>query len=107
MGWETVRTEPDPRTDAELEALRDDDVVRRAELWATAATIHNVKGLIGLYRSGTGSLDHPHAWTVRRYALEVMVCGLESLEALMRHGDYRKARIETPLPWWNPEWDRK
>lgn len=105
MGWETVRTEPDPRTDTELEAMRDDDIVRRAELWATGATIHDVRGIIGMYRSATGVLDGSK-WSasrkepgMERFALELMVCAIETLARYMSHGDYRKARIDTPLPF--------
>lgn len=103
-GWEPVRDGPDPRSDEELEALRDDDVVRRAELWATGATIHDVKSLIGSYRTACAVLDRKAGYRdvtepgVRRWALECMACWRETLEAYMRHGDYRKARLDHPLP---------
>jgi len=101
MGWETIRDKPDPRSDSELAELRDDDIIRRAELWATGATIHDVKGLIGMYRMATAVLDDPRAKGKkrRRLALETMVCALETLTDFMSHGNYRKARIDNPLPY--------
>jgi hypothetical protein len=73
---EVMRTGPDPRSDDALAALRDDDVIRRAQLWATGATIHDVSALIGMYRvaaaaldgmlDGTAKLSQPRH---RRYAL--------------------------------------
>lgn len=99
MGWETVREGPDPRSDAELEALRDDDVIRRAELWATGATIHDVKGLIGLYRAAIEALDRRRiSKRDRRFALELMACAIGTINDFIGHGNYRKARIDNPLP---------
>lgn len=84
-------------TDEELLAKRDDDIVRRAQLWATGATVHDTNELIGLYRDAIYKLDrHPDPkWKTppfRRYALELMVCYANRLAAFMSHGDSKKAR---------------
>lgn len=93
-------------TDEELLAQRDDDIIRRAQLWATGATIHDINCLIGMYRSATAALDGVHGMDtraqrepkIRRFALEMMVCAANTLAAFMQHGDYRKARDSFPLP---------
>lgn len=101
---EAVWNDRDPRSDEELELVRDDDVIRRAQLWATGATIHDVNSLIGLYRTATAVLDRlPGVRSVdepgvRRWALELVACAFGQLSDFMRHGDYRKAKIENPLP---------
>ncbi len=95
-----------PSTDRELLKQRDDDIVRRAQLWATGATIHDVNGLIGMYRSATAAIDGLHGMdtravkepAVRRFAIEVMVCAVNRLAAFMQHGDYRKACAAFPVP---------
>lgn len=98
---ETMWEDRDPRTDEQLELVRDDDIVRRAQLWATGATIHDVNGLIGLYQVAVAALDCDNGSKMsknRRYALETMACAYGSLEHFMSHGDYRKARKANPLP---------
>lgn len=104
MGYHKKRSGP---TDTPLETLRnlrDDDIVRRAQLWATGATIHDVNGLIGSYRSAADALDgwlsKPDADPVLvRFGLEFMNYARCALEDFMRHGDYRKAVEDNPLPW--------
>lgn len=77
---------------------RDDDIVRRAELWATGATIHDVKGLIGLYRSAVFILDKgPKDEEQRRRAEDYGETARRRLEAFMAHGDYRRATRENPF----------
>lgn len=88
-----------------LLALRDDDIIRRAELWATGATIHDVKGLIGAYRTATAAIDgwtkdgrYKNGWKDCGFAIEFMAVILNQLNAFMQHGDYRKACRDFPLP---------
>lgn len=82
--------------------MRDDDIIRRAELWATGATIHDVKGLIGLYRSGTCVLDGVKGWRhdeeARAQAELNIDVARRRLEAFMSHGDYSKACRDNPWP---------
>lgn len=93
-------------TDEELLAQRDDDIIRRAQLWATGATIHDVNCLIGCYCAATAAIDGAaHADSrakkdpkVRRFAIEFMVCSLNRLAAFMQHGNYRKACESFPMP---------
>ncbi len=97
---EAMRTGPDPRTDDELEAVRDDDIVRRAQLWATGATIHDVNQMTGNYCSQCQALDCIAKTGVgdRRGFLEWMAWSREVLEEFMRCGNFRKAREKYPMP---------
>ena len=82
-----------------LEFPENADLIRRAELWATGATIHNVKNLIGAYRSALGAIKQ--ARHTNRHRLWMLVASevyAAQLEAYMRHGDYRRANRENPLP---------
>ncbi len=60
--------------------------------------------MIGMYHTAVALLDGHKGMRsinepgVRRYALEMMNCARETLEDFMRHGNYRKARIDNPLP---------
>ncbi len=79
--------------------MRDDDIIRRAELWATGATIHDVKHLIGMYRAGVCAMDDPLLDEDRkRYAEILMNWAYKCLTEFMEHGDYRKAKRDNPLP---------
>src|SRR4051812_27711523 len=80
--------------------MRDDDIIRRAELWATGSTIHDVKGLIGLYRSAIHVLDNPDSFASEQieHAEELCEVARCTLEDFMRSGDYRKARTDNLLP---------
>lgn len=82
---------------------RDDDILRRIELWATGATIHNVKGLIGLYRTFAAVLDDPKKYKGSELGRNLDRCRQDlavvakTMEDWMAHGDYRKARRDNPL----------
>ncbi len=90
----TTKAEPTPLAFAE-----NADLIRRAEQWATGATIHNVKNLIGAYRSALGAIrQERHTNRHRLWMLVASEVYAAQLEAYMRHGDYRRARRENPLP---------
>lgn len=86
--------------------MRDDDILRRIELWATGATIHDAKGLIGHYRTFAHFLDNgpdegrsKEDWErCRELARKNLPVLAATMEDFMRHGDYRKARRDNPLP---------
>jgi hypothetical protein len=85
--------------------VRDDDILRRIELWATGATIHDVRSLMGHYRVCIYILDRPEAYQkngdygakcdLARATITVLA---KTMEEFMSHGDYRKARRDNPLP---------
>lgn len=78
------------------------DLVRRAELWATGATIHDVKQLLGCYRSACEALDSPRAKRASKRKIESIKAfrdwAVKTLEAFMSHGDYKKANRDNPMP---------
>lgn len=85
----------------------DDDIERRAELWATGATIHNVKNLLGWRRSCVSALKQlRHDDARRRYFEETLVCADKTIEQYMGHGNYLKARDDNPLPTSPPRPER-
>lgn len=77
----------------------DYDLVLRAETWATGATIHDVKGLLGHYRHAIYALNTQKGSRARRKAIRITVAVLaKTLEEFMSHGDYSRARRDNPLP---------
>ena len=80
----------------------DYDLVFRAETWATGATIHDVKGLLGHYRMSIYALNHekPATWNrARRKAIrDTMRIIAKTLDEFISHGDYSRAIRENPLP---------
>lgn len=82
------------------EFQQDDDLIRRAELWATGATIHNVKSLIGHYRAACEVLlakpERPAQ--VVAFARAFAAWAHKTLTEFMAHGDYQKACRDNPLP---------
>jgi hypothetical protein len=84
-----------------ITVAEDADLIRRAEQWATGATIHDVKAVIGLYRSGLIIANDPHGRASPRkrlWGLALADVATARLEAFMRHGDRRRADRENPLP---------
>lgn len=82
--------------------MRDDDILRRIELWATGATIHNVRGLIGQYRTWADIVDHPdkYPWLTPEAVAEAernLATVARTMREYMGHGDYRRARRDNPL----------
>ncbi len=81
--------------------MRDDDLLRRIDLWATGATIHNVKNLKGAYRSAWQIIesDSERATPEKKaYYLIFQEAIAKQMAAYMLHGDYKKAGRDFPLP---------
>jgi hypothetical protein len=78
------------------------DLLRRAELWATGATIHNVKQLSGSIEMAVMALsDEKRARKDMKGAkgkwCEMWLARLaRTLEDWMGHGDYRRAQRDNP-----------
>lgn len=90
----TTKAEPTP-----LAFPENANLIRRAELWATGATIHNVKNTIGAYRAALAGANSTLCSARHRlWMLALSEVHVAALEAYMRHGDYRKASRDNPLP---------
>lgn len=77
----------------------DNDLIRQAELWATGATIHDVKTLIGMLRSASHVFHKPNGTPRKRaFAEDMMKAANARLVDFMRHGNYTKACDDNPLP---------
>lgn len=76
------------------------DLLRRAELWATGATIHDVKQLTGTIRTAMDALSDRKRKDVvgdkRRWAELMLARYARTLEDFVGHGDYKRAWRENP-----------
>lgn len=82
------------------EPVERDDLIRAAELWATGATIHDVKSLIGGIRVFCEALNRTK-YTGSMPLNEVrehLDRECKTLCEFMVHGNYRRARRENPPP---------
>lgn len=78
-------------------SIRDDDIVRRAQLWATGSTIHEVNGLIGTYRGCIHWLDNPDISLEDKELIEEdRQTAYRRLSDFMKHGNYRLACEDNP-----------
>jgi hypothetical protein len=82
-------------TRAEFESLQ-----CRAQLWATGATVHDVRCLLGPIEMTVAGLKE--RWhrnpAMLRWVDQYQAVLVKTLEEFMAHGDYRKARRENPEP---------
>jgi hypothetical protein len=79
----------------------EDDIIREIEMWATGATIHDVKGLIGLFRTadmGVEKRKHADVPPGRDYCIALREAARTRMLSFMAHGDYRRATREHELP---------
>lgn len=73
----------------------EDDIVRQAELWATGATIHNVKNAIGFFRSLV-VIAHKRP---SDEATADVAAARQFVADYMSHGDYMKAKRDNPTSY--------
>lgn len=79
--------------------MTESDIVRRAQMWATGATIHNINGLIGVLRAAWMGMNSTTASSAKKmWAESLAICMCCTIEQYMRHGDYKKAREDNPMP---------
>ncbi len=75
------------------------DTCERLLQWATAATIHDAKNLVGCFRSCQAALLQPrHGAEKKARIARSAEALLRTMEQWMEHGDYRRARKDNPLP---------
>lgn len=77
----------------------EDGLIAEAQLWATGATIHDVKSLIGDYRAFTECANRPGETPKRIEWAEFHArLTVKRLREFMAHGDYKRAMRENPPP---------